>query len=176
MGMVAYLRRLPAMARFAGSTVLTTVTLAALAGVTPALSADYQEYGRYGERPYEYPAQVYPQPVYPQPSEGYEQPREYRVVIYPVRRPEYFYEREPNGYRVPRYSPDAYPGRYEGALRYDPNGYGGRVYGRNDRYGYADRRYGDVGREFEEGALLPPAPVGPRRPPPVVYAPPYTWQ
>ena len=82
-----------------------------------------------------------------------------------MRRPEYFYEREPNGYRVPRYSPDAYPSRYDGAPRYDPSGYGNRVYGRIDRGVYADRRYGDVDREFEEGALLPPAPVGPRRPP-----------
>lgn len=164
MGMFAYLRRLLAMVRFAGSTVLTAVTLAAFAGVTPALSADY-DYGRYGERPSGYPVQVYPQQ-----SDDYEQPREYRVIIYPVRRPgEYLYDREPNGYRAPPYAPNAYPSGYDGAV-YGPNGYGDRGYGPNYREGYVDGRYGP------EGVLLPPAPVGPPRRAPIVYAPPYTWQ
>ncbi len=168
----AYLQRPLATVRFAGSTVLTAVTLTALAGVTPALSADYQDYGRYGERPYEYPLQAYPQQF-----DDREQPREYRVIVYPVRRPgEYFYDREPNGYRAPRYSPDAYPSRYDGAPLYGPNGYGNRAYGQNYRDGYADGRYGDFGREYESGALLPPAPVGLPRRAPIVYAPPYTWQ
>lgn len=169
MGMVAYLRRLLAMVRSAGSTVSTAVTLAALAGVTPALSADY-DYGRYGERSYGYPVQTYPQQ-----SDDYEQPREYRVIVYPVRRPEYFYDRGPNGYRAPRYSPDAYPSGYEGAPFYRPYGYSERAYGRNDRESYADGRYGSFGPE-SEGALVPPAPVGPPRRAPVVYAPTYTWQ
>ena len=158
MAMFAYLRRLPAIVRFAGSTALTAVTLTALAGVTPGLSADYYGYGRYGEQPAEYPPQVYPQP-----SDVYERPREYRVIVYPVRRGEYFYEGEPNGYRAPRYSPGAYPSRYNGPPLYGPDGYGA--------YGQVDRD----GRAFEDGVPLPPEPVGPRRAP-VVYAPPYTWQ
>jgi hypothetical protein len=92
------------------------------------------------------------------------------------RRGEYFYDRQPNGYRAPRYSPDAYPSRYDGALPYDQSGYDDRANGHNYRDGYADGRYGYVDREYERGALLPPEPVGPARRAPIVYASPYTWQ
>jgi hypothetical protein len=128
--------------RLAGPTALSAIALAALGGVTPARSADYYE--SY-ERSYEYPPQAYPQ------AYGYERPREYRVVIYPVRRPgAYFYEGDPYRYRTPRYPPDAYPSRYEGRPIYAPGGY----------------------REFEEGVPVPPALVGV----PTDYAPPYAWR
>ncbi len=161
----AYARSAGAVFRRAGPTALIAVTLAALAFVPAARSADIYDYDRYGERSYEYSA-----PAYPRPYADYARPREYRVV--PAPRPgERVYEDD--RYVAPAY-PNAYWRRYDRAPAYGANGYDDRAYAQGYRDGYDDGRHGGGRREFEFDALRPPAPIIPRRGP-IAYAPPYGW-
>jgi hypothetical protein len=155
----------------------TAMALALAAFAAPAQSADYNDY-RYGER-YE---RGYEVPV-PVPQYGYERgPREYRVIVYPVK-PRY-YDYEQSRYPAPYPNGGYYNGAPYGASNSIPNGngYGGNGYEQGYRDGvndatrgpgaYGAQPYGAqpyARAEYEGGVLLPPAPVGPPRR--AVYSP-----
>jgi hypothetical protein len=157
-------------ARRAGSIAFSVCALALLPLAAPAAAADF-EY-RYGDR-YEYYVPAQPRPRYGEyyeqrvapPPAHYGEPREYRVVVYPVKRD--YGER--HGYPPPAHPPRRYSDYYE-EYEYEVPAAAPRVYSPRPVYRearvyrpYPDAGYEPYGRALEAEPLLPPAPVGPPR-------------